>query len=171
MTLGTMGSGFYTVYALRAFDAPDWQVGIFTALYLAGQMVGTLALGWLADRAGHRLVLVLGVAALAAGNVAVLAAPSARGLGPVFLLSGVHLAAIHLSARTILLEFTDNPDERPTYVGLANTALAPLAFAAPLLAGLVADRLGFQTVFAGAAGFGLVALALLLVRVREPRQA
>jgi predicted MFS family arabinose efflux permease len=82
----------------------------------------------------------------------------------------VHLAAIHLSARTILLEFTDDPDERPTYIGLANSALAPLSFAGPLAAGVVADRLGFVTVFVVAAVFGLVALALLLSHVREPRQ-
>jgi len=171
MTLAAMGSGFYTVYALRAFAAPDWRVGTFTALYLTGQMLGTASLGWLADCAGHRLVLVLGVAALAAGNVWALAAWSASGLGPVFLLAGVHQAAIHLSSRTILLEFTEDPDERPTYVGLANTALAPLAFAASLVAGLIADRLGFPAVFAGSAGFGVLALALLVTRVREPRRA
>lgn len=168
--LGTMGNGFYTVYALRAYAAPEWQVGVFTSLFLAGQMVGTLALGWLADRTGHRVVLVLGVGALAAGNVAALVAPSVRGLGPVFFLSGVHLAAILLSARTILLEFADEPGERPTYLGLANTALAPLTFATPLAAGWMADHFGFSTVFAVAASFGLVALALFLGCVREPRQ-
>jgi MFS family permease len=97
--------------------------------------------------------------------------PSASGLGPVFVLSGVHLAAIHVSARTILLEFTDDLDERPTYIGLATSALAPLSFAGPLAAGAIADRLGFLTVSWVAATFGLVGLALLLARVREPRQA
>ena len=169
-TLGGMGNGFYTVHALRTYATPEWQVGVFTTLHLGGQLIGNLALGLLADRVGHRAVLVLGIGALVGSNVVALSAPSAPGLGPVFLLSGVHLAAIHLSARTILLEFTDDPDERPTYIGLANSALAPLSFAGPLAAGVVADRLGFDTVFAVAAVFGLVALALLLSRVREPRQ-
>ena len=170
-TVATMATGFYTVHALRAFGAPDWQVGVFTTLFLAGQMAGNLALGWLADRAGHRVVLALGVGALAAGNVAALAATSVGPFGVVFLLAGVHHATISLSARTILLEFTDDPDERPTYIGLANTALAPLAFAAPLAAGLMADRLGLPVVFAVATAVALVALALLLARVREPRRA
>jgi MFS family permease len=170
-TVGTMATGFYTVHALRAFRAPDWQVGVFTTLFLAGQTASHLGLGWLADRAGHRVVLALGIGALAAGNAVALAAPSVEPFGVVFLLAGVHHATVHLSARTILLEFTDDPDERPTYVGLANTALAPLAFAAPLAAGLVADRLGLPVVFAVAAAVGLVALALLLARVREPRRA
>jgi MFS family permease len=169
-TLGTIGNGFYTVHALRTYAAPDWQVGVFTTLHLGGQLIGNLVLGWLADRVGHRAVLVLGVGALAGGNLVALIAPSAFGLWPVFLLSGVHLAAIHLSARTILLEFTEDPDERPTYIGLANTALAPLSFAGSLAAGVLADRLGFPAIFALAATFGVAALALLLARVREPRQ-
>jgi Na+/melibiose symporter-like transporter len=170
-TVATMATGFYTVYALRAFGAPDWQVGVFTILGLVGQMAGNLALGWLADRAGHRVVLALGVGALAAGNAAALAATSVGPFGVVFLLAGVHHATISLSARTILLEFTEDPDERPTYLGLANTALAPLAFAAPLAAGLMADGLGLPVVFAVATAISLVALALLLARVREPRRA
>jgi MFS family permease len=170
-TVGAMATGFYTVHALRAFGAPDWQVGVFTTLFLAGQMAANLTLGWLADRAGHRVVLALGVGALAAANVAALATTAAGPFGVAFLLAGVHHATISLSARTILLEFTDDPDERPTYVGLANTALAPLAFTAPLAAGLMADRLGLPVVFALSAAVSLVALALLLARVREPRRA
>jgi MFS family permease len=139
-TAATMANGFYAVYALRAYGAPDWQVGVFTSLYLAGQILGNLALGWLADRAGHRVVLVVGLAALAAGNVAALAASSVRGLAMVFPLAGIHLAAIQLSARTILLEFAEDPDERPTYIGLVNTALAPVSFVAPLVAGVRGRR-------------------------------
>lgn len=170
-TLGTMASGFYTVYALRVWQAPEWQVGAFTTFYLAGQVAGNLALGWLADRVGHRLVLVLGLAALAAGNVVALGAASAEMLGPVFALAGIQYAALHVSARTILLELAADEGERPTYIGLGNTALAPLSFLGPLAGGLLADRLGFPVVFAVSAAFCLVGLGLLLARVREPRLA
>lgn len=170
-TLGMMANGFYTVYALRAWQAAEWQVGLFTTLFLAGQVTGNLGLGWLADRAGHRLVLVLGVGALAAGNVLALQAVSPETLGPVFVLSGIHFAAIHVSARTIVLELAGGEGERPTYVGLANTALAPLNFVGPLAAGLMADRLGFPAVFGLAAAFGAAGVGLLLARVREPRWA
>lgn len=170
-TLGAMANGFYTVYALRTWQAPEWQVGVFTTIFLAGQLVGNLGLGWLADRAGHRLVLVLGLGAMVAGNLAAVGAGSVETFGAVFALSGVHHAAIHVSSRTILLELAVDAVERPTYVGLANTALAPVSFGAPLVAGLMADRLGFLSVFAVAAALSTVGLALLLARVREPRHA
>jgi len=167
--VGTMGNGFYTVYALRALDAQEWHVGAFTTSFLAGQVIGNLALGWLADRAGHRIVLVAGAAAQTAGALAALAATSSGALGPVFVLVGVHQASMHVSARTILLEFARDPAQRPTYIGLGNTALAPVTFAGPLAAGVLADHAGFAAVFAASAVTSALAIGVLLARVREPR--
>lgn len=166
---GGMATGFYTVYALRVFGAAEWQVGTFTTLLLAGQVAGNLGLGWLADRVGHRVVLVLGLAVLTVCNVLAFAAGSVRGLEPVFVLVGIHFASVHISARTILLELAGAASERPTYIGLGNTVLAPLTFSAPLVAGLLADRMGFPFVFALASALSAAGLALLVMFVQEPR--
>jgi sugar phosphate permease len=167
-TFGGMATGFYTVYALRVFAAAEWQVGAFTTLLLGGQVAGNLGLGWLADRVGHRAVLMLGLGALALGNVVAAGAQSVRALEPVFALLGVYYASIHISARTILLELA-REEERPTYIGLSNTLLAPLTFSAPIAAGLMADRLGFPLIFAAAAAMAAVGIALLWALVHEPR--
>ena len=47
--------------------------------------------------------------------------------------------------------------------------MAPIAFGAPLAAGLLADALGFLAVFVVAAIAVSVALGLLIARVRDPR--
>lgn len=167
--IGMMAGGFYTVYALRALGAESWQVGVFTAVLLGGQIAGNVALGWLADRTGHRLVIMIGVAATVTANAVALAGPSLPLFSVVFALSGVHVAAINVSSLNVLLEFAPGMEERPTYVGLGTTSLAPVAFAAPLLAGLMVDAVGFESVFGLAALFGLVGLSLLLTRVRDPR--
>ena len=167
--VGMMAGGFYTVYALRAYGAPEWQVGVFTTLLLSGQMAGNIVLGWLGDRAGHLRVLTIGIAATMAANVAALVAPSLAVFSVVFVLSGVQLAAMNVSGFNVLLEFAPGVSEAPTYVGLGNTLVAPVAFGAPLLAGLMADTLGFEWVFGVAALFGLVGLSLLVTRVRDPR--
>ena len=167
--IGMMAGGFYTVYALRAFGAASWQVGVFTAIFLAGQIAGNVVLGWLADRAGHRLVIMIGVGATVAANAVALVAPSLPVFSVVFALAGVHVAAINVSSLNVLLEFAPGMDERPTYVGLGTTSMAPVAFGAPLLAGVMVDVLGFEPVFGVAALFGLVGLSLLVTRVRDPR--
>jgi hypothetical protein len=69
----------------------------------------------------------------------------------------------------VLLEFAPTPSARPTYVGLGTTLLTPVAFGAPLVAGLTADAFGFPAVFAVATAGSLAGLGLLLARVREPR--
>ena len=164
-----MAGGFYTVYALGAWAPPASQVGVFTALLLAGQIAGNVALGWLADRAGHRLVIIAGLAATVAANLLALAAPSLGAFNAVFVLAGVQVAAINISNLNVLLEFAPGPAEQPTYVGLGTTLMAPVAFGAPLAAGLLADTAGFSAVFVAATGAGAVGLGLLVWRVSDPR--
>lgn len=168
---GVMASGFYTVYALRAWDAPAARAGVFTALLVAGHAVGTLTLGWLADRSGHRLVLVVGTGATVAANVVALLAGSLGAFQAVFVLAGLHTAAINVSALNVLLDFAPAPDERPTYVGLGSTTVAPVAFATPLVGGLMADLLGFRAVFVVALAASLVGLVMLAALVHDPRRA
>jgi MFS family permease len=164
-----MAGGFYTVYAITALGAPAWQAGVFTTFMIGGKIVGDLTLGWVADHLGHRLVLITGVVATVAGNALALWSPSIEALGVVFALLGVHFAANNVSGLNVLLEFAPSAAERPTYIGLGLTTVAPLAFAAPILAGLVADAQGFPAVFVTAGVFGLAALTLYLARVRDPR--
>jgi MFS family permease len=166
-----MGAAFYTVYALRAWQAPPATAGLFTALLLAGTIAGTLVFGWLADRAGHIVVIVAGVAAGVAANVVALAAPSLGVFGLVFVLGGVQQASIIVSGLNLLLEFAPAAGEGPTYLGLGHTSLAPVAFAAPLAGGLLADAAGFSAVFLSATLGGALALLLLALRVRDPRHA
>ncbi|HSE03785.1 MAG TPA: MFS transporter [Methylomirabilota bacterium] len=168
--IGTMACGFYTVYALRHFAAPDWAVGVFTAGLLAGQMIGNAVLGALADRTGHLKPLAIGSIALVLANLGALAVPSIELFIGVFVMQGVHLAAVNVSGLNVLLEFAPTSAARPTYVGLGTTLLTPVACGAPLVAGLLADAFGFPAVFVTAAAGALAGLGLLVGRVREPRR-
>jgi MFS family permease len=169
--VGSMASGFYAVHALRAFEAPAATVGLFTALLLGGSMIGLLALGWVADRAGYRVVVMTGIVAALAANVVALAAPSLTAFSTAFLLAGLQEAAFRIAYPTVLLEFAPRPEAQPLYIGVGNTAITPIAFVAPIVAGLLADRAGFTVVFAAATVAGALALATIALRVREPRHA
>ncbi len=166
---GAMASGFYTVYALRAWQAPAAQAGVFTALMLLGQSAGTLTLGWVADHAGHRLVLLTGMTAGAAGSAVALVAPTLGAFGVVFVLFGVQVAAINVSNLNVLLEFSPTPQAQPTYIGLGSTSMAPVAFVSPLAGGLLADAAGFRAMFVVALSFALVGLVMMATLVRDPR--
>ncbi len=114
LTFGSVvGSGFFTVYALRVLRAPEADVGLFTALMLGGQMAGQIALGWMADRAGHRLVLVIAACTATVMNVVALATTSVHAFSLVFALNGLFNAAIQVSAVSVLLEFAPTPAAEP----------------------------------------------------------
>lgn len=166
--VGGMAVGFYTVYALRVLGAAEWQVGAYTMAMLAGQVVGNAGLGWLADRAGHRVTLAAGALATAAASAAALVTWSPEAFVVVFALAGLHHAAASVSGQNALLDFAAQPEERPTYLGVGNTALAPVFTAVPVVAGLLADRAGFAPVFGLALAGGLAGGAVLALRVRDP---
>jgi MFS family permease len=166
---GSMATGFYTVYALDVLKAPERQIGVFTTAFLAGQLMSTGLLGWLADRGGHRLVIIAGALALAGANTVAVAAPSLAAFTAVYVLVGVNQAAFNVSGFAVMLEFAPAVGEQPTYVGLGSTTLAPVLFAAPLIGGLMADAVGFRAVFAIAAAFTVLGSLALTLCVRDPR--
>jgi MFS family permease len=168
--VGSMTSAFFAVYALRRWSAPAATIGVFTALLLTGSVVGLLALGWIADRSGYRIVIMTGIAAALIANVMALAAPSLAAFGVVFLLAGLQEAAFRIAYPTVLLEFAPAPEAQPLYIGVGATSITPIAFVAPIAAGMLADGAGFAAVFATAAVAGALALVTLALRVQEPRR-
>ena len=166
---GTMGNGFFAVYGLSRLGAGDEQVAVFTFFLMAAQTVSTGVWGQLADRRGHRLVLILGALATGTASVLALTATEVPRLYAVFALLGAANGALNVSHMNITLEFSP-PADRPTYVGLGGTTMAPFALLAPVVGGLLADGPGFGAVFATAATFALLSVACLTLVVQDPRR-
>ena len=169
LAFGGMGLGFVTLSALRLWQVSDGTVGMYTAVSLAGQALGTLSLGLLADRRGHLLPLEITAVAylLAFGLTAWSPAPEAYFL--TFLLIGFALGGQIVSGLLLTLEFA-SPGRQPTYVGIVNSSLGVASILAPLIGAWLASR-GFVQLFALSAFFNLAALFILGFRVRDPRHA
>lgn len=167
LALGTMGTGFITVVAVERWAIADAAVGTYTAILLVGQTVGNLAAGLIADRQGHKLPLLLGAGAQVATFVVAWLAPSAAAMPFVYALLGVSMGVTYVSGTLIALEFSA-PERRPTYVGIANTAVGVASAIAPLLGGWIA-LLGYTWLFGLSAVAGAGALVWLLVAFGDPR--
>jgi MFS family permease len=166
--LGTMASGFFIVYGAEKFGLSGGEVGWLTSALVISQTLMNLLLGVLADKKGHKIVLVLGALALGLAALVAFSVPSHLVLYPVFLLLGAAMAAENVSGLNIILEFGAEED-RPTYIGLTNTLLAPTRTVAPLIGGWLASWLGFPPLFVVAFLFAVVGSALMLRWLREPR--
>jgi MFS family permease len=167
LALGSLGTGFVTVAAIQRWQVPDSTVGIFTTASLLGQTAGNLTFGFMADRFGHKLSLELGaLSSVLAFGLAWLA-PTATWYYVVFFLLGINSGAVLVSGILAPLEFSE-PERRPTYVGMANTATGLASIVAPLLGAWLVSW-DYSWVFAVGAVVNLAALIALRWWVREPR--
>jgi MFS family permease len=167
ISLGLVGHSFLTASALERFNPPAAEIGLFTGVMLGAQALGNIGLGALADRWGHKQVLELATALGMAALLLAILAPSAIWFAPIFALVGVSQAGYQLAGFTLLFAFSPQ-EERPTYIGVSNTALAPVAALGPLLAGALAGLTGYNTVFGLLALIGIVGLGVLHWQVAAP---
>jgi MFS family permease len=168
--LGTLASGFYMVYGIERFAIDGAGVGQLTATLVGSTAIMNLFWGVIGDRLGHKLVLVCSAIALAFAALNAWAAPSAGWLFFSFVLLGVYIGGDGVSGMNIILEFC-RPEERPTYVGLTNTLLAPMLSLAPLLGGWLATVAGYHGLFAVAMAATTTGACLMALWVQEPRGA
>lgn len=165
---GTMAGGFFTVYAVQRFQLGGAEIGLLTGVLVGAQAVLNPLWGLLADRRGHKVVLVGGAVALGLAGITAALAPTWGWLVLAFVLLSAFLSADTASFLTIIPEFC-RAEDRPTYIGLTNTLIAPVSSLAPLAGGWLASVAGFPPMFGLAAALALTAAALLATWVREPR--
>jgi MFS family permease len=170
ISLALLGHNFLTAAALERFNLPNEDVGPFTAALLASQAVSNLALGALADRWGHKQVLELstglGMGAILLGVLA----PAPEWFLLVFVLVGAAQAGYMLTGFTLVFSFS-TPAERPTYIGVTNMALAPVAVFGPLLAGALAEATSYAALFTILLAVGLFGFSQMHWRVPTPARA
>ena len=167
--LSGMATGFLVVYTVQTWKLPDAQASGFTIALQIGLALANLFFGFISDRKGHKLsleicmllsVLTLGLAILA---------PSPLWFFPIFFLRGAVNAGLNISGISIVYEFTD-AENRPTYIGLANTIPGVAGSIAPLIGGWLAGAISYQAMFILSAIIGAISWALLRFGVVEPRK-
>ncbi len=168
LVLGGMASGFFTVYAVQRFQVSDQTAGWFTTVLLGSQALSNPLLGRLGDRGGHKSVMEIAACLGIVVLILLLAASHIGWFFPLFALYGCSSSGFMLAGMSIILEFS-RPEDRPTYIGLANTCAAPFWALAPLAGGWIVSTLGYRALFWVALGFSLIGWLLLHCLVREPR--
>lgn len=163
-----MGSLVYVIYAVRVFKMSPELTGIMTGVLLIFQTVANPLLGWVGDRWGYRMVMVLGALTITLSAALALFASSVSWFYLVFALTGISKATVWGVTMTFILEF-GSESEKPLYVGLANTPMAIFTILVPLFGGWVSDNLGFGTTFTICVIAGLMTAFMLYFIVRDPQ--
>jgi len=167
-TFGAMAGGFLLVYAIERWTLSDGRAATYNIVLLVGQSAANLFLGFLADRKGHKLVLEISILLNISSFIMALLAPSPAWFYAIFALRGMNMAGNFISGLSLPLEFSE-PQDRPTFIGLASTLPGVAGTIAPLLAGVLAGAVGYPFLFAITTAIAIVAFGMMKWLVRDPR--
>ena len=163
----SMANAFFAVYALKKFVLTDAFAGVFTIVMMAGMIVGSILFGFLADQYGHKQNLLIHAGAMIIGSLTAILAPSLEVFLFVFVCSASSIAVNMISRLPMVAELCPE-EQRPAYIALANMLTSPFVLLG-IVAGWMADEIGYESVFFLAAGFATGALYWLVFKVQEPR--
>ncbi len=167
ISLGMLGHSFVTAAALSRFDVSGSRIGEFTVVLLAAQALGNFGLGALADRWGHRQVLVFSGFLGSVSLLLAWIAPNELWFFGIFVCGGIALGGYQLSGFTMVMNFAKT-ELRPTYIAVANTFNVPISAMTPLLAGWLAGVYGYIGLFVVLAVFGVLGSVVMMKKVALP---
>jgi MFS family permease len=165
----SMGFAFYIIYAINRFGMDEFTAGIISATLTGAAIIANPLMGWAGDRWGHRRLMLLGILAATLSSLLAWLAPSLNWFYLIMVLTGLANVAIWTLSLTLTVEF-GSESERPVYIGLSNTLIAPATILAPLLGGWLADLRGYPFMFLCTAVAGLLTLFVFFFFFKEPRE-
>lgn len=165
---GMMAQAFFIIYAIKNLHMDLEAAGVLTGLLFITQVAANPVLGWVSDKWNSDSVLKAGAIAIGLASLLAWWAPSANWFYLVIVLSGTATTAFWTIGMAKSLEY-GTEEEKPTYVGLSNTLIAPSTILAPLLAGWLADLNGYPTTFITAAVFSLLSVLTMQIFVKDSR--
>jgi MFS family permease len=166
LVIASMPAGFFTVYALGQYGGDESVVGRFTLAMVAIQVVSAFANGYIADHYGHKIALVLAAAGMFCASIVALLASSLAWFTVVYVFLGINLGSELMLRYNMSVEYGP-VEQRSTYVGLMNTALAPF-YLSSIAAGWISDLFGYQVVFVLGAVSSIIGIVVLIFFVEDP---
>ena len=160
---------FFTIFGIRRYQMTPEFAGVMTSVLLVSNTLSSTLVGWAGDRWGHRPVLMIGNAATVLSILIALLAPDVTWFYLVFALTGIVYATQWSTIMTITVQFS-SVAERPFYIGMANTLIAPVTIFAPIIGGWLIDAVSFELTFTLFAIAGVLSLLVYLIPMRDPSE-
>lgn len=166
--VGRMAVPFYVLYARTRVPISGAELGELTAAFALSQSSFQLFWGVVADRTGFRATFLLALLTWMGGALLLLHSAQFAGVMVAYAAIGGGMGGFRLSAQNLALEFGSREDI-PMQIAVANSTSEAMGVVGPLAAGLLAAKFSYGPVIAIAVAFQMVAVAVILWGVDEPR--
>lgn len=171
-TAGRIAAPFYVLFAAHVMPLTGARgganLGELSLLLFLGDSLSNMVWGTLGDRFGFRSTFIAAMGLWILATVLLLFAGVPLAVLAAFAGLGAAQAGFQMSSQTMVLEFGARED-MPMRLGLSQTAQGLMNTLGPLAGGLIALAAGYRPVFYLSLVFEVVALALLIFIVDEPR--
>ena len=168
-TSARIATPFYILYVGKFIGADGSTLGLLSFAFLGADTASNLIWGYLGDKTGFRLVLLVSITGWLAATLLLMNLHTVIPIFAAFALLGASQAGYMMAAQTMILEFGDR-DDLPMRIAVSATAESITATAGPLIGGIVAQAFGYPIVFGASLGFLGAALILLMLVVQDPRR-
>jgi MFS family permease len=169
-TASRLAVPFYIIYVGSTIELTGGTLGLLSLAYLGADTLSNRVWGYLGDKTGFRLILLLSLIAWVASTVLLMSVHELPMIFVAFFGLGAAQSGYMMGAQTMILEFGTR-DDMPMRIAFSATAEGIMASLGPLAGGIMATVLGYEAVFGVSIGFLVAALVLLILFVKEPRTA
>lgn len=180
LNCGVMTLPFYAIYGREVLHFPSEMIGVFVVAQMVGAIISALFWGYLSDRYGNKIVVILsGLMGVSVPFLVMLTMLLHKTISLevfpqlpliiytiIFVLVGMNLNGLFIGQNNLLLEIAP-AGERATYIGVVNAAVGLVALLS-LLGGYIIEWTSYTVAF-------LLSLTLMLIGtffsffITEPR--
>lgn len=166
LAMSTLGVGFVVVDGIdRVLQISD--AALLAAVFILSQAVLGFAFGLVGNYFGWKKVVILGGVLLVYGMFGAVFADAMPAYIAIFAALGGANAVTVIGDPNMSIELAPT-DKTSLYLGTTSTLLAPFFILGPLVAGVLAEPVGYPVLFISAGILAVVGIILAL-RVHEPR--
>ena len=167
---GRIAAPFYILYAGATLHSLSGAtLGIFGLANLGADTASNLLWGYLGDKSGFRSSFLIALLFWIGGTVLLMLSHTMPAFFLAFAFLGAASSGYQMSSQTMVLEFGLRED-MAMRLAFSSTAEGVMSSLGPLIGGLIAAAAGYLMVFYTSIGFEVVALAIVVFVVEEPRK-
>jgi MFS family permease len=167
-SFGRMALPFYILFAGTRMELSGSALGLLTTVWMLTSSVTNLAWGMTADRTGYRRVMIITLALWAFSHLQLLFVDGIIAMFAFFVVMGMSTGGFNQAGQNMVLEF-GHTEDTALRLAVSNTAINFIGTIGPVLGGLLVVIWNYQSLFILCTILQLVALAIIIAWVPEPR--